>query len=305
MRRVTLSDLEAFARVARARSFRAAAAAAGVSASSLSDAVRDLEARLGTRLLNRTTRSVAPTEAGARLLDRIGPAIAEIEAALDGVAEAERVLAGRLRINAPEPAIELALAPLVGPFLEAHPRIRLEIMSESALVDIVAEGFDAGVRWGESLAADMVAVPLGPLQRFVLVGAPGLVARTGAPQGPEDMLERPCIRQRFRSGVTPPWEFERDGRTLRLDPPARLVTSSIRLQHRAALEGLGYWLAFDGYVAEDVAAGRLVSLLEPWCPAFPGPFLYYPSRHAPPPLRAFVDFVRARRGEAAAPSLAP
>lgn len=292
-----LDDLDVFAAVARHRSFRGAALARGVSASTVSQAVRDLEARLGARLVNRSTRSVALTEAGARLFERLAPALADIRAAVDHVHEQAGQPAGTLRINAPEPAIELVLAPLVGPFLEDFPRIRLEIVAQTALIDIVAEGYDAGVRWGEHLAQDMIAVPLGRPQRFVIVAAPTLIASFGKPSHPRDLLTVPCIRQRFPSGVTPAWEFECDGQILRLDPSGPLISTSIGLQHRAALDGVGYWSTFEEYVAADIEAGRLVSVLEEWLPSFPGPFLYYPgNRNVPSALRAFIDFARGKKG---------
>lgn len=297
MRALDLNDLDAFAAVARHRSFRSAAAERGVSASTLSQAVRDLEARLGVRLLNRSTRSVAPTDAGRALLERLAPALADIAGAVEGLGARPGEAAGTLRLNAPEPAVELVLAPLVGPFLAAHPQVRLEVVAETTLVDIVKDGFDAGVRWGESLARDMIAVPLGGPQRFAVVAAPAVLAERGAPTVPHDLLGRPCIRQRFPSGAVPPWEFERDGEVLRLDPAGLLVSTSLALQRRAALDGLGFWATFEGYVADDLAAGRLVRVLDDWCPPFPGPFLYYPSRRQlPSPLRAFVDFLRSHRG---------
>jgi DNA-binding transcriptional LysR family regulator len=296
MKHVDLTDLDAFASVARHRSFRGAAAASGVSPSTLSQTVRDLEARLGVRLLHRTTRSVAPTEAGARLLERLTPALTNIKAALDQVQEEEGTPAGTLRINAPQPAIELILTPMIGAFLEKHPRVRLEIVAETSLIDIVKEGFDAGIRWGEHLARDVIAVPLGPPQRFVLVASPVLLAAHGRPKHPRDLLTMPCIRQRFTSGVVPDWEFERDGEELRIDPAARLISTNIALQRQAAIDGVGFWATFDGYVEADIASGRLRSVLDEWCPSFPGPYLYYPgNRHVPSALRAFIDFARARR----------
>ena len=163
-------------------------------------------------------------------------------------------------------------------------------------IDIVEEGFDAGIRWGEHLARDVIAVPLGPPQRFVLVASPVLLAAHGRPKHPRDLLTMPCIRQRFASGVVPAWEFERDGEELRIDPAARLISTNITLQRQAAIDGVGFWATFDGYVEADIAAGRLRSVLDEWCPSFPGPYLYYPgNRHAPSALRAFIDFARARR----------
>lgn len=296
MRHTNLDDLDAFAAVAEHRSFRQAAARRGVSASSLSQSVRTLEAGLGIRLLNRTTRSVAPTEAGAALLTQLSPALQGIRAAVDRVGDQAGAPAGTLRINAPQPAIELVLAPLVAGFLAAYPRVRLEIIAEAAFVDIVREGFDAGIRWGEHLAQDVIAVPIGAPQRFLIVAAPSLLAAGSRPAHPRDLIGAPCIRQVFPNGIMPAWEFEKDGATLRIDPEACLVSTNISLQRQAALDGVGFWATFDGYVSGDIAAGRLFSVLEDWCPSFPGPFLYYPgNRHVPPALRAFIDFVRSRR----------
>lgn len=301
MDRLDLDALDSFAAVARHRSFRRAAVERGVSASTLSQNVRDLEAGLGVRLLNRTTRSVAPTAAGERLLERLAPALAEVGAAVDEARAAQAEPSGVLRINAPEPAIELVLAPLAAEFLAAHPAVQLNITAETALVDIVAKGYDAGVRWGESLAQDMVAVPLGPSQRYVLVASPETLQRHGVPQHPRELMDRPCLRVRFPSGAEPPWEFERDGEVVRLTPPARVVSNSVTLLLRAALDGAGFLATFEGYARPHLDAGRLVEVLPDWSDRFPGPYLYYPSRrHPPSALRAFVDFVQARRraGEA-------
>jgi DNA-binding transcriptional LysR family regulator len=291
-----LDNLEVFAAVARQRGFRGAAKATGLSASTMSHTIRQLEEALGTRLLNRSTRSVALTDAGAALLRRIAPALSELHDALDQFPAASGVVAGTLRINAPPPAVELALAPIVGPFLKEFPQVRLEVTAEQRLVDIVAAGFDAGVRWGEDLAQDMIAVPLGSTQRYVIVAAPKLIAESGPVHAPKDLLNRPCIRQRFSDGATRPWEFERRGRTVRVDPAGVLVSNNIALQKQAALDGAGFWSTFDGYVADELAKNKLVSVLDDWQLPFPGPFLYYPSRRQiPPPLQALVDFLRKRR----------
>ncbi len=295
MTSIELGDLEAFAAVGRHLNFRKAAIACGVSASRLSENIRRLEAHLGLRLLNRTTRSVALTEAGRRLLERVSPSIDALRQSVDEVRGMADTPAGTLRINAPPPAIELVLAPLVAPFLAACPDVRLEIASDPSLVDIVAEGYDAGVRWGEHLAQDVIAVPLGPAQRYVVAGAPHLVERQGPPLHPRDLLDRPCIRIRFPSGLMPDWEFEKDGETVRLAPQGALVTANMALQRRAALDGVGFAALFEDHVAADIAAGRLVPVLDDWLPPFPGPFLYYPgNRTVSPALRAFVDFVKAR-----------
>lgn len=295
-----LRDLQAFAAVARHRNFRRAALEQGVSVSSLSQRLRELEERLGVRLLNRTTRSVAPTEAGEQLLRRLAPALREVAEAVTELRENREVPAGRLRINAPEPAVGLVLAPMVAPFLERHPRIRLEIVAETPLIDIVAEGYDAGVRFEEHLAQDMIAVPLGPPQRYAVAAAPGFLARHGRPRTPEELLGAPSIATLFPGGVLRPWEFEKDGRVVRITPSGPFGSTHHGAQIQAALDGLGFLMTFEGYLADELAAGRLVTVLDDWCPSFPGPFLYYPSRRRPPPaLRAFLTFLKDWRRDTA------
>src|ERR1700744_2594617 len=264
MDRIDLSALDSFAAIARHGNFGRAAVERGVSPSTLSQTLRDLEARLGVRLLNRTTRSVALTDAGAALLRSLQPALGQIAAAVDEARSAQDAPSGALRINAPEPAVELVLAPMVADFLAAYPAVRLEIISETGLVDIVAKGFDAGVRWEESLAQDMIAVPLGPPQRFVVVASPEVVARYGAPQHPRDLLDRPCLRVRFPSGAEPPWEFERNGEAVKVAVQGPLITSSTALLLRAALDGAGFYAFFDGVAAPYLASGQLVSVLDDW-----------------------------------------
>ncbi|HEV7386087.1 MAG TPA: LysR family transcriptional regulator [Phenylobacterium sp.] len=296
MERIDLSALDSFAAIARHGNFRRAAVERGVSPSTLSQNLRDLESRLGVRLLNRTTRSVALTEAGAALLKSLQPALGQIAAAVDEARSAQAAPSGPLRINAPEPAVELVIAPMAAEFLAAYPAVRLEVVAETALVDIVAKGFDAGVRWEESLAQDMIAVPLGPPQRFVVVGTPELIARYGAPAHPSELLERPCLRVRFPSGAEPDWHFERGGETLKVTVQGPLTSTSPALLLRAALDGAGFYATFDGVAAPYLASGQLVSVLDDWAESFPGPLLYYPSRRQPPSaLRAFVDFVQDRR----------
>jgi DNA-binding transcriptional LysR family regulator len=242
--------------------------------------------------MNRTTRSVALTEAGELLLARVGPVISDVGAALDEIRGLRGVPSGRLRINAPPPAIDLVLAPMVAPFLHAHPQIELEIVGDSSFVDIVAAGFDAGVRYGEHLAQDMIAVSLGPSQRYAVVASPQYIAQHGRPKQPKDLLDHPAIRTRFGNGVMPDWEFEKAGRIVKVAPPAKLIATYLGLARRAALDGVGFWSTFEGYARDAVDSGELVSVLEDWCPPFPGPFLYYPSRRQPPPaLAAFVAFV--------------
>jgi DNA-binding transcriptional LysR family regulator len=292
MKDFDLRDLDAFVAVARTKNFRRAALESRVSVSSLSQRLRDMEERLGVRLMNRTTRSVALTEAGELLLARVGPAISDVGAALDQVRGLRGVPSGRLRINAPPPAIDLVLAPMVAPFLQAYPRIEFEIVGDSSFVDIVAEGFDAGVRYGEHLAQDMIAVSLGPPQRYAVVASPQYVAQHGRPKHPKDLLDHASIRIRFGRGGVPDWEFEKAGRVVKVAPVGKLIANYPGLARRAALDGVGFWPTFEGYVRKDIEQGVLVRVLDDWCAPFPGPFLYYPSRRQPPPaLGAFVSFV--------------
>jgi DNA-binding transcriptional LysR family regulator len=291
MREVDLRDLDAFIAVARTRNFRRAALERHVSVSGISQRVRDLEGQLGVRLLNRTTRSVGLTEAGELLLARVEPALSDVDNALDQVRSLRGVASGRLRINAPPPAIDLVLASMAGPFLRAHPQIELEIVSDSSFIDIVATGFDAGVRYGEHLAQDMIAVSLGPPQRYVLVASPQYIQQYGRPKHPKDLLNHSTIRTRFDNGVIPEWEFEKAGRIVKVSPSGKLIASSPGLARCAALDGLGFWPTFEGYVREEIRSGSLVSVLDDWCAPFPGPFLYYPNRQPPPALGAFIAFV--------------
>jgi DNA-binding transcriptional LysR family regulator len=292
-------DLLAFLAVVRAGGFREAARTGDASASSLSEAVRRLEARFGVRLLHRTTRSVAPTEVGARLAERLAPALAEVEAALDVVNHFRDRPAGTLRINVPANVARTVLAPIAVPFLETYPDVRLEVVVEDSFVDLIAAGCDAGIRYDDRLEQDMIAMPIGPrTQRLVTVAAPSYLAKHGTPEHPRDLLRHACLRGQFSGGATPPWEFERDGEVIRVDPSGPLLVrtgAAFDLAVQAALAGLGIIHLFDDWLQPYLASGALVPVLEPWCQAFSGPFLYYPGRrHLPSPLRAFVDFVRAR-----------
>lgn len=253
-----LRDLDAFLAVARTRNFRRAAVEIRVSVSSLSQRLRELEERLGVRLMNRTTRSVALTEAGELLLSRVGPALRDVGDALDQVRGLREVASGRLRINAPPPAVDLVLAPMVGPFLAAYPQVDLDVVSESGFVDIVSAGYDAGVRYGEHLAQDMVAIPLSGPQHYVVVASPAYVARRGRPKHPKDLLDHDCIRARYSSGVMHDWEFEKAGQIVKVDPPAKLISTNMSLAMRAALDGVGIWASLDGYVGDAVKSGALV-----------------------------------------------
>jgi len=294
MDRRALPDLTAFALLAELRSFRRAGQALGVSASALSHRLRRMEAQLGVRLLNRSTRSVSPTEAGERLLARLGPALADIEAGLTEVAEFRERPAGRLRLNVPRSAARLAIAPRLGGFLRAFPDIRVEVVSDNSMVDIVAGGFDAGIRFEEHLPSDMVALRIGQPLRMVAVASPEYVAEHGAPQTPEELAHHACLRMRWPSGVFYEWELEKgdDIRRVAVDGP--LIVDDAQLLKDAALDGAGIAFLIEPSVADDVNAGRLVSMLEDWCPPFPGYSIYYPSRRqVSPALRAFIDWMRS------------
>lgn len=296
MHDVDLRDLAAFVTVARLRNFRRAAIALRMSASGLSQRIRDLEAHLGVRLLNRTTRSVAPTEAGERLLQSLAAPLRDVLDATLDIRATRDVPSGRLRINGPEPALRHVLAPMVAPFLKRYPEITMEIVADSSLIDIVGEGFDAGIRYEETLAQDMIAVSLGPPERSLVVAAPSFLAGRTLPRVPKDLLGEPCIVTRFRSGVTMPWEFRKGKRPVRIMPTGPLTAAHPELQLKAAVDGLGYLMTMEGYARNAVACGQLATVLDDWTATFPGPFLYYPGRRHPPPcLAAFVAFVKEWR----------
>jgi DNA-binding transcriptional LysR family regulator len=297
-----LGDLNAFVAVASAGGFRDGARATGGSASGLSEAVRRLEAQLGVRLLHRTTRSVMPTEAGQRLLERLRPAMAEVESALDVVNNFRDRPAGTLRLNVPTSASRLVLPAIVPPFLAAYPEIRLEVTAEESFVDVLAAGCDAGIRYEEKLEQDMVAVPIGPrVQRFAAAAAPNYLDRRGRPRQPRELLDHACLRTRFSSGTMPPWEFERDGEVVRVDPTGPLLVSipgAVDLAIEAAVAGSGVLYHFEDWLRPHLDSGQLEPVLESWWPRFSGPFLYYPGRRlVPAPLRAFVDFIKAMASE--------
>lgn len=296
-----LGELDAFVAVARARSFRGAARASGASASSLSEAVRRLEARLGVRLLHRTTRSVLPTEAGARLLERLAPALAEVDAALDVVNGFRGRPAGTLRLNVPVSVARLVLPAIVPGFLAAYPDIRLEVIVDDNFVDILASGCDAGIRYDERLEQDMIAVPIGPrVQRFATAAAPAYLDRRGRPAHPRDLLHHACLLGRFASGaMTSPWEFERDGEIVRVEPQGPLVVRvgvATDLVVDVAIAGGGIVHLFEQWLRPHLDSGALEPVLGDWWQPFSGPFLYYSGRRlVPPPLRAFLDFIRTGR----------
>ena len=293
-----LNDLAAFVSVARAGGFRDAARIANVSASSLSIAVRRLEARLGLRLLNRTTRSVAPTEAGLRLIEKLTPLFSEMEAALDVLNVFRDKPAGTLKLNVPSSAARIVLPTLIAGFLKAYPEIRVEVVVEDGFVDVLSIGCDAGIRYDERLEQDMIAIPIGPrVQRFATAAAPGYLDEHGRPDHPGELLSHACLRGQFASGAMPIWFFERDGEVLQLNPSGPLLVrpgAAIDLAISAAIAGVGVIHLFEDMLRPHLDSGALEPILEPWWQRFSGPFLYYPGRrHLPAPLRAFVDFLKA------------
>jgi DNA-binding transcriptional LysR family regulator len=297
MTRPSLADLDAFVAVARARGFRGAAQASGASASALSEAVRRLEAALGVRLLNRTTRSVAPTEAGQRLLERLAPALAEIESGLDVVNGFRDSPRGTLRLNVPVIVAMTILPSIASRFLLAYPGVTLEIAANDDFIDVVAAGFDAGIRYEERIERDMIAAPIGPrVQRYVAAAAPAYLAARGVPGHPRDLVNHACIRHRFPRGAVSDWEFERGEEIVRVKVDGPLAASAIELEVSAAIAGLGVICTFEEFLREALDRGELTEVLADWRQSFSGPFLYYPSRNMPAPLRAFVDFIRRDGG---------
>lgn len=286
-----LVHLRALSAVAEWRSYRRAARALNLSPSALSQAVRTLEQAVGVPLLQRTTRSVAPTEAGAQLLAELRPLLAGLDAALAGVGAFRAEVRGTLRLNVPRSAASLWLEPLLAGFLRGHPGIQLEVASQDGLVDIVQAGFDAGVRFPAVLPRDMVAMPVGPRQRFVVVAAPGLVG----PAVPQDLADLACIRQRFPSGSLLRWDFRRGDDVAAIDVTGPLTVDDQRLALRAALDGVGWAYVYEAMAAPALAEGRLQQALADWCPDEEGFQLYHPGRRqVSPALRAFIDWLRAR-----------
>lgn len=294
MDRRSIPDLAAFALLAELRSFRRAGEVMGVSASALSHRLRRMETALGVRLLNRSTRAVAPTEAGERLLARLSPALADIEAGLMEVAAFREHPAGRLRLSVPRSAARLAIAPRLGGFLKAYPDIRVEVVSDNALIDIVAGGFDAGIRFDENLPAEMVAVRIGKPLRMAAVASPEYLAQRGVPKTPEDLAGHACFRLRWPSGAFYDWELEKGGDVRRVAVDGPLIVDDAQLLKDAAVDGAGIAFVAEPSVREELESGALVRLLEDWCPPFPGYSIYYPSRRqVSPALRAFIDWMRA------------
>ena len=288
-----LIELAAAVAVAKRRSFRAAAAELGLSPTALSKTISELEARLGVRLFHRTTRSVAPTAAGEAFVAQVAPALGTINEATEAVNQHRSSPAGLLRINTSAGAARQILAPIIFDYLRRYPEMSVEIVTEGRLIDIVKDGFDAGFRLAETVPGDMIAVPLGPQQRLIVVGSPAYFKTRKPPKVPQDLLGHDCIRMRLPSGGVYRWEFERRDEAMTLDVTGRLTLDESDLIHEAALAGFGLAYLSTWWAEKDVAAGRLVQVLDDWTPGFPGLCLYYPGRrHVPAGLRALIDLIR-------------
>ena len=298
MRGENLTDLSAFLAVAEEHSFTRAAAKLGTSQSALSHAMRRLEERLGVRLLTRTTRSVAPTEAGERLMETLRPALDEIETRLDALSELRETVAGTVRITTSQNAADSILWPALARMLPDYPEIKVELSIDQALRDIVTERFDAGVRMGEQVQKDMIAVRIGPDLRMAVVAAPDYFVRRPKPATPHDLAHYDCINLRLATaGGLYAWEFGKDGRELRVRVEGRLVFNSVALILNAAMAGFGLACVPEDYARPHVAEGRLVRVLADWCPPFAGYHLYYPSRRQQTPaFAAVVEALRYRPG---------
>jgi len=294
MRATELSELSAFAAVARHKSFRRAGEERGVTASAISHAVLNLEERIGVRLLNRTTRSVSLTEAGALLQSHLDPAFGEITSALDALNRFRHTPFGRVKLNVPNSIAPFVIGWIIGPLLEKNPNLELEISATDRLVDIVQEGFDAGIRFGERVAEGMIAVRIKPRLRLVVVGSPGYFERRPVPLTPHDLKRHLCIQNMFPSGARYPWEFERDGQAITFQPTGPLSLDDHELMTQAALGGVALAYVWENRVEKLIASGELIRVLEDWCQPEEPLYLYYPSRrHMSAGFRALVDAIKA------------
>lgn len=286
-----LNALFAFARVAHHRSFRRAALELQLTPSALSHTLNKLEQSLGLRLLNRSTRSVSVSDAGARLLASLDPALTKIGLALEVMNEVREKPMGRLRINVPRAAAQLVIAPRLADWMIAYPDVQLELVTDDALIDIVAQGFDAGVRFGESLQQDMIAVPIGPKLAFSVCAAPHYLALHGVPKTPKYLLQHACLQYRFPSGTHYAWEFQSNKKRMEVNTKGQFATDDFASLIRAAIDGAGICYTYDAYVSDLVAQGQLQRVLQNWYPTGERMYLYYPSRvNLPLALRAFIDF---------------
>lgn len=288
-----LTELDAVLMVARRGKFRAAAIELGVSTTALSNAVGKLERALGVRLFNRTTRSVSLTEAGQRFVDQVAPAVREIHEAMEAARSQQAAPSGTLRINAFPTAAREIFASLVLPFHRLHPQVHFDIVTEGRLVDIVAGGFDLGVRSTDRVPVDTIALPFGGARRNVVVGAPSYLEARGTPMTPQDLIAHACLRVRLPNGAIHRWPFEKDGQSIHIDVDGGLTLDEASLARTAALASMGLTLAMEFDVRDDIDAGRLVRVLEDWTPTLPPLSLYYPSRRNPTAaFKAFIDFAR-------------
>ncbi|NYE30350.1 DNA-binding transcriptional LysR family regulator [Rhodanobacter sp. K2T2] len=292
--RPALSDLTAFAAIVSHRSFRKAADELGVAPSTLSHMMRTLEASMGVRLLHRTTRSVSATEAGERLVARLQPVLRDLDLALAEVDDFRDRPSGTLRINTSEIAARLLLQQVVPTFLTRHPQMKLDLVTEGRLVDIVADGYDAGIRLGEAIPQDMIGVRFGGPVRFVAVASPNYFASRKKPKTPDDLKQHECIRFRLASGKMFRWEFAKRAQEITVDVPGALTLDHVELMAEAAAKGLGIAYVSAHSAAPWIERGDLVTVLDDWCPSIPGLFLYYPGhRHVPPGLKAFIAVLKA------------
>lgn len=293
MRTTDLSELAAFDAVARHRSFRRAGQERGVTASAVSHAVSNLETRVGIRLLHRTTRSVSLTDAGAALLSRLSPAFGDISSAMDGLNQFRDTPFGKVRINAPSSIAPFVLGPVLGELMRSNPNLELEVVATDRLVDIVEEGFDAGIRLGESLRDGMTAVRINPRLRFTVVGAPAYFEARGLPRTPRDLQGHVCFQNLYPSGVRYPWVFSKDGEEIELQPTGALSSDDHDLLVQAATQGGGLAYVWEGRAEAAVREGRLVRCLEDWCEPEDWLYLYYPTRkHLSAGLRAVIEAMR-------------
>jgi len=295
----SLDDLLVFLAVADAGGFRTAARGQGMAPSTVSETITRLERHLGTPLLERTTRSLRLTDAGRALAERIAPLFAETRAALDEAASSPARVRGRLKLNVPGAVMHDILPPLIDSFLSAHPDVRVEVVVDDRFVDVVAADCDAGIRYGEHLAKDVIAVPIGPRrQSFALAAAPAYLRRRGTPSHPRDLLDHDCIRTRFPSGALAVWEFEKAGETVTVDPTPRLVIGAggANAMIELAIAGHGFVFVFRNWLDPHLHSGALAPVMRDWWSTFDGPRLYFSSRFMPTPLRAFVDFIAKERG---------
>jgi DNA-binding transcriptional LysR family regulator len=293
MYRPGLNDLDAVIAIARKASFRAAALELGMSTTALSNAVGKLEADLGVRLFNRTTRSVSLTDAGRVFIEQVGPALQDIHGAMEAVRSQQATPSGTLRINAFAMAAREILSPLVLEFLRRYPQVHVDLVTEGRLVDIVAEGFDLGVRGADLVPSDMIAVSLRRPQRYAVVGSPAYIETHGKPRVPPDLLHHPCIRVRLPNGSLYRWQFEKDGQTAQINVSGPITLDEASLARAAVLEGIGLGFFMEQDVCADIEAGRLIRVLEDWTPPFGGLCLYYPGRRNPSAaLKAFIGLAR-------------